>query len=209
MDNVSWEDHWKSLKKDKEWSDEVMVQATAWFTEIDIQVVWTTGMAEEPFKTIGGNMDNRAKDCTGLPMWIGYKNSIHYQSLLPNDEEISYPRSCRRKKDKEAQLEWHKTVRSVDKKKLRKKINQDRRKWNKTVRSVDGKKLRKKINQGRKEWNKTVRSVDGKKLRKKINQGRREWNKTVRSVDRKKLRKKINQGRREWNKTVRSVDRKR
>ena len=103
VDNVSWEDHWKSLKKDKEWSDEVMVQATAWFTETDIQVVWTTGMPEEPFKTIGGNMDDRAKDCPGFPMWIGYKNSIHYQSLLPNDEEVPYPRSCRRKSDQEAQ----------------------------------------------------------------------------------------------------------
>ena len=88
VDNISWEDHWKGLKKDKEWSDEVMVQATAWFTEIDIQVVWTTGMPEEPFKTIGGNMDDRAKDCPGFPMWIGYKNSIHYQSLLPNNEKF-------------------------------------------------------------------------------------------------------------------------
>ena len=56
-----------------------MVQATAWFTGIDIQVVMTTGMPEEPFLTIGGNMEDRAKDCAGFPMWIGYKNNIYYQ----------------------------------------------------------------------------------------------------------------------------------
>jgi hypothetical protein len=29
VDQVFWEDHWKVLGKDKEWSDENMVQATA------------------------------------------------------------------------------------------------------------------------------------------------------------------------------------
>ena len=103
IDNISWENHWNNLEKDKEWSDEIMVQATAWFTGMDIQVVMTTGMPEEPFITIGGNMDDRAKDCPGFPMWIGYKNNIHYQSLLPNNEEVPYPRSCRRKNNQEAQ----------------------------------------------------------------------------------------------------------
>ena len=102
-EKILWEDHWRSLKKDKEWSDKVLVQATALFTEMDIKLVMTTGMPEVPFKMIGGNMDDRTKDCPGFPMWIGYKNNIHYQSLLPNDDELPYPRSCRRKKDQEAE----------------------------------------------------------------------------------------------------------
>ena len=80
-----------------------MVQATAWFTEMDIQIVMTTGMPEEPFIMVGGNLDNRAKDCPGFPMWIGYKNTIQYQSLLPSDDEVPYPRSCRKKNNQEAQ----------------------------------------------------------------------------------------------------------
>ena len=126
-DNISWEDHWRSLKKDKEWSDEVMVQATAWFTEMDIQLVMTTGMPEEPFKMIGGNMDDRIKDCPGFPMWIGYKNNIHYQSLLPNDDEVPYPRSCRSKNEQEAQYRHsHKEEQPGDK--IPKKTSEENKK---------------------------------------------------------------------------------
>ena len=67
---VFWEDHLKVLEKDKEWSDGVMVQATAWFTEIDIYMVMSTGNLKKPFNMIKGNLDDRDKDCPGLPMWI-------------------------------------------------------------------------------------------------------------------------------------------
>ena len=80
-----------------------MVQATACFTEMDIQIVLTTGMPEEPFIMVGGNLDDRAKDCPGFPKWIGYKNNIHYRSLLPSDDEVPYPRSCRKKINQETQ----------------------------------------------------------------------------------------------------------
>ena len=98
IDRISWDTHWNTLKEDKEWSDEVMVQATAWFVGVDIQIVYTTGTPDEPFKLVGGNMEERHKDCPGYPLWIGYKNSIHYQSLLPTDSEVLYPRSCRQHK---------------------------------------------------------------------------------------------------------------
>ena len=101
IDKKSWDTHWKTLKKDKEWSDEVMVQATAWFVGVDIQIVYTTGTPDEPFKLVGGNIEERHKDCPGYPLWIGYKNSIHYQSLLPTDSEVLYPRSCRKKNKEE------------------------------------------------------------------------------------------------------------
>ena len=101
VDQISWDTHWKTLKKDKEWSDEVMVQATAWFVGVDIQIVYTTGTPDEPFKLVGGNIEERHKDCPGYPLWIGYINSIHYQSLLPTDDEVLYPRSCRKNNKQE------------------------------------------------------------------------------------------------------------
>ena len=103
VEQVFWEDHWNVLGKDKEWSDENMVQATAWFTGIDIHMVMSTGNLENPYHMIKGNLDDRDKDCAGLPMWIGYINSIHYQSLLPTDDEFLAPRSCARKAKAEAQ----------------------------------------------------------------------------------------------------------
>jgi hypothetical protein len=90
IDGVTWENHWSQLARDREWSDGLMVQATAWFTGHDIQLVMTTGTPEEPFRIIRGNLDDAEKDCPGHPLWIGYHNSIHYQSLLPTGEEVTY-----------------------------------------------------------------------------------------------------------------------
>ena len=105
VEKISWDNHWKTLKKDKEWSDEVMVQATAWFIGVDIQIVYTTGTPDEPFKLVGGNMEEQHKDCAGYPLWIGYKNNIHYQSLLPTDDEVLYPRACRRNNKEETKAQ--------------------------------------------------------------------------------------------------------
>ena len=90
IDGVTWESHWSQLARDREWSDGLMVQATAWFTGHDIQLVMTTGTPEEPFRIIRGNLEDAEKDCPGHPLWIGYHNSIHYQSLLPTGEEVTY-----------------------------------------------------------------------------------------------------------------------
>ena len=87
IDKVSWDDHWETLQKDAEWSDEVMVQMTAYFLNHDIQLVLTTGVLEQPFKTIRGNIDHMNLDCTVNPLWIGFNNSMHYQSLLLAEEE--------------------------------------------------------------------------------------------------------------------------
>ena len=88
IEGVSWEDHWKKLQKDREWSDEVMVQMTAYFLGHDIQLVLTTGVPEEPFRTFQGNLDKKNLDCAGNPLWIGFNNGMHYQSLLLLAEEV-------------------------------------------------------------------------------------------------------------------------
>ena len=64
----------------------------------------STGDLKKPFNMVKGNLDDGDKDCPGLPMWIGYINGIHYQSLLPTDEEFLAPRSCARN----AKVEEHK-----------------------------------------------------------------------------------------------------
>ena len=68
IDGVTWEDHWKTLQKDKEWSDEVMVQMTAYFLGHNIQLVRTIGLPEEPFKTFHGNLGKKNLDCAGCPL---------------------------------------------------------------------------------------------------------------------------------------------
>ena len=90
VDGVTWESHCRKLARDREWSDELMVQATAWFIGHDIQLVMTTSTPEEPFKIFRGNLEETEKDCPGHPLWIGYHNSMHYQSLLPTDDEVAY-----------------------------------------------------------------------------------------------------------------------
>ena len=91
IDKVSWDDHWQTLQKDAEWSDEVMVQMTAYFLDHDIQLVLTTGVLEQPFKTIQGNIDHMNLDCTMNTLWIGFNNSLHFQSLLLAEEVQQSP----------------------------------------------------------------------------------------------------------------------
>ena len=80
-----------------------MVQVTSWFTGIDIHTVRSTGNLKNPYHMKKGNLGDRDKDCGGLPIWIGYINSIQYQSLLPTYDKFLAPRSCARKAKVEAQ----------------------------------------------------------------------------------------------------------
>ena len=89
-DGVTWKSQWNKLARDRQWSDGLMVQATAWFIGHDIQLVMTTSTPEEPFRIIRGNLKDPEKDSPGHPLWIGYQNSIHYQSLLLTDDEVAY-----------------------------------------------------------------------------------------------------------------------
>ena len=48
-DDVTWESHWMKLARDKEWSDGLMIQATAWFIGHDIQLVMTRTLQNNPW----------------------------------------------------------------------------------------------------------------------------------------------------------------
>ena len=49
----------------------------------DILISTTTSTAESPYITISGNLVNEQVPCEGVPLLIGSKSNVHYQSLLP------------------------------------------------------------------------------------------------------------------------------
>ena len=81
-----WRDYWNRMKKDKVWADGIFIQFVAWYLKVDIIIVLTTATPEMPFLTICGNLENQGQSCDSLPLLLGSKNSLHYQSLLPIDE---------------------------------------------------------------------------------------------------------------------------
>ena len=64
---------------DTEWADAYFIQATAWYLEMNIQIMDTKCKEEEPFYTIDGDLSGQG--CTDI-LYIGYLSDVHYQSLL-------------------------------------------------------------------------------------------------------------------------------
>ena len=87
----SWEQYWEKMQRNGEWADAVFVQATAWYLQSDIILIPTTATLERPFFTISGNCNSETVSCPGPPVILGYKNGVHYQSVLPIDEEQERP----------------------------------------------------------------------------------------------------------------------
>ena len=83
----SWLKYWLKMNNDKEWADALFVQGTAWYLKQDILIVLTTATQEQPFLRISGNLENESHPSPGVPLILGCKNNIHYQSLLPLTEE--------------------------------------------------------------------------------------------------------------------------
>ena len=86
-----WDDMWSRMEKDQEWADGITAQATAWFLHHDIHIV----MASGDEKTIFGSWDRERASCDKTTLLLGYLNSIHYQSLLPLEEEVFSPPICK------------------------------------------------------------------------------------------------------------------
>ena len=66
----------------------VFVQATAWYLYSDIHLIPTaTATKEKPFFTINGNYTFETASCPGPALLLGYNSNLHYQSVLPIDEQ--------------------------------------------------------------------------------------------------------------------------
>ena len=84
----TWNQYWKTMAKDREWVDAVFVQATAWYLYSDIHLIPTaTATKENPFFTIKGNYTFETASCPGPALLLGYNINLHYQSVLPIDEQ--------------------------------------------------------------------------------------------------------------------------
>lgn len=83
-----WDQYWEQMEKNCEWADAVFVQATAWYLYSDIFLIPSaTATKERPFFTIKGNYSQDTLPCPGAPILLGYNNNLHYQSVLPVEEE--------------------------------------------------------------------------------------------------------------------------
>lgn len=84
----TWNQYWMTMAKDGEWVDAVFVQATAWYLYSDIHLIPTaTATKEKPFFTINGNYTFETASCPGPALLLGYNSNLHYQSVLPIDEQ--------------------------------------------------------------------------------------------------------------------------
>ena len=77
------------MLRNYEWVDSIFIQFTAWFLQHDIIIVTTSSTEDHPYITISGNLDDERIPCQGIPLTIGTKSNIHYQSLLPIEERGS------------------------------------------------------------------------------------------------------------------------
>ena len=87
----SWRRYWHRMAIDREWVDEGFIQGIAWFLQRDILIIWSTATRKEPYISFSGNRDGSNAPCLGVPLLLGYDKGLHYQSLLPLDEEIYRP----------------------------------------------------------------------------------------------------------------------
>ena len=84
----TWSQYWMTMAMDGEWVDAVFVQATAWYLYSDIHLIPTaTATKENPFFTIKGNYTFDTASCPGPALLLGYNSNLHYQSVLPIDEQ--------------------------------------------------------------------------------------------------------------------------
>ena len=85
----TWEEYWKSMLVDNEWADGYFIRATAWYLNMEIQIMDTKCKEDEPYYKIDG--DFTGNGCTDV-LYIGYVSGVHYQSLLV-DYDVEVPHS--------------------------------------------------------------------------------------------------------------------
>ena len=89
LDNKTWREYWNVMLRNYEWVDYIFIQSTAWFLRQDIIIVTTSSTEDHPYITISGNLVDERVPCQGIPLTIGTKSNVHYQSLLPIEVRVS------------------------------------------------------------------------------------------------------------------------
>ena len=76
------------MLRNYEWVDYIFIQSTAWFLQ-HIIIVTTSSTEDHPYITISGNLTDERIPCQSIPLTIGTKSNVHYQSLLPIEVRVS------------------------------------------------------------------------------------------------------------------------
>ena len=84
----TWTEYWENMERNGTWVDSVFIQITAWLIGLDIQILTTSSKPDNPYIFISGNIDNPAMKSAGPPMLVGNYTNVHYQSLLPTNNEL-------------------------------------------------------------------------------------------------------------------------
>ena len=83
VEEKSWTQYWNEMAQDGTWVDHMFVQMIAWYMELDILILTTSSLPENPFIYISGNINKNSKGDKGPPLLLGNYTNVHYQSLLP------------------------------------------------------------------------------------------------------------------------------
>ena len=83
IEKKSWLDYWKNMEQEGIWVEHLFVQMTAWYFELDINILTTSSKLPKPFIVISGNANQIPNFVSGPPILIGNYTNIHYQSLVP------------------------------------------------------------------------------------------------------------------------------
>ena len=91
----SWSDYWKDMQRPKglrAWADNIFVQATAWYLNLDLRIIYAGANTEgQTVTTTDGNFSPVAGGERRPLLYLGYIVNEHYQSLLPAVEDDYVP----------------------------------------------------------------------------------------------------------------------
>ena len=94
----TWKQYWEDMGTDREWADDTFIQATAFYVNMDILIIFAAQATRERlFGRMEGNFSSDVALNRQAPtLIVGYINTIrnneHYQSLLPVEETNSQSR---------------------------------------------------------------------------------------------------------------------
>ena len=88
----TWEQYWEDMDTDGRWADDIFIQATAFYLNMDILIIFAAQATKERlFGRIEGNFSSDVALNRKAPtLIVGYinisRNLEHYQSLIPREE---------------------------------------------------------------------------------------------------------------------------
>ena len=85
----TWREYWADMKRSGPWADDHFIQCTAWYLNVSLSIIYVGSETEgRTITTIDGEFSPSAPGERQPVMYLGYIVNAHYQSLLPQVEEL-------------------------------------------------------------------------------------------------------------------------